>query len=61
MARAEMTEAEFFNKVMEGADCGMLLDVNNVYVNSKNHGFDPEAFIRELPAGHAEQMSGRRS
>lgn len=33
----------------EGADCGLLLDVNNVYVSSRNHDFDPEEFIRSVP------------
>jgi len=56
MPGAEMPEADFFNKVMEGADCGMLLDVNNVYVNSKNHGFDPKEFIRQLPLHRVGQI-----
>jgi len=56
MPGAEMTEADFFNKVMEEADCGMLLDVNNVYVNSKNHGFDPKEFIRQLPLHRVAQI-----
>lgn len=47
---AEMTEAEFVNEVLRRADCGMLLDVNNVYVNARNHGYDPEAFIDAMPA-----------
>jgi uncharacterized protein (UPF0276 family) len=56
MPGGEMPEAEFFHKVLEGADCGMLLDVNNVYVNSKNHGFDPKAFIRALPLHRVGQI-----
>jgi uncharacterized protein (UPF0276 family) len=56
MPGAELTEAAFFNKVMEEADCGMLLDVNNVYVNSKNHGFDPKEFIRQLPLHRVGQI-----
>ena len=36
-----MTEWEFLNEVVERADCGILLDVNNIYVSSQNHGFDP--------------------
>jgi uncharacterized protein len=39
----EMDEADFITAVLEEADCGMLLDVNNVYVNSRNHGYDPES------------------
>jgi len=53
---AEMDEAAFFTKVLEGADCGMLLDVNNVYVNSRNHGFDPKDFIRRLPLRRVGQI-----
>ena len=42
---SEMTEWEFLNEVVEAADCGILLDVNNIYVSSCNHGFDPHAYI----------------
>lgn len=56
MPGAEMTEAQFFVRVLEGADCGMLLDVNNVYVNSRNHGFDPKEFIRRLPLHRVAQI-----
>ncbi|MDX5333208.1 MAG: DUF692 domain-containing protein [Gammaproteobacteria bacterium] len=45
----EMSELEFTRAVLEEADCDLLLDVNNVYVNAVNHGYDPEAFIRALP------------
>jgi hypothetical protein len=50
MPHAEMTELEFVNAVLEEADCGLLLDVNNAYVNGINHGYDPQAFISGLPA-----------
>jgi uncharacterized protein (UPF0276 family) len=56
MPGAEMSEADFFTLVMEEADCGMLLDVNNVYVNSKNHGFDAKDFIRRLPLHRVAQI-----
>ncbi len=46
---AEMTELEFILEVLEQADCQLLLDVNNVYVNSVNHGYDPFQFIAALP------------
>ncbi|ENV47009.1 UPF0276 protein [Acinetobacter brisouii CIP 110357] len=46
---AEMTEAEFVVAVLDAADCELLLDVNNVYVNSINHGSDAQAFIRAMP------------
>ena len=46
---AEMSELEFLCAVLEEAGCGLLLDVNNVYVNSINHGYDPLAFLQALP------------
>ncbi len=46
----EMTEIEFINAVLEEADCGLLLDVNNIYVNSINHRYDAEEFLAALPA-----------
>ncbi len=45
----EMSEAEFIRAVVEEADCWLHLDINNVYVNSVNHGYDPLAFIRCMP------------
>lgn len=45
----EMTELEFTLEVLQQADCGLLLDVNNVYVNSVNHGYDAKAFIAAMP------------
>jgi len=45
----EMTELEFINAVLERADCDLLLDVNNVFVNSINHRYDAEAFLAGLP------------
>lgn len=47
---AEMSETEFICAVLEEADCDLHLDVNNVYVNSVNFGFDPWKFIQQLPA-----------
>jgi uncharacterized protein (UPF0276 family) len=46
---SQMPEWEFIARMAEEADCGLLLDVNNVYVSSFNHGFDPEAYIRAVP------------
>ncbi|WP_315389680.1 DUF692 domain-containing protein [uncultured Stenotrophomonas sp.] len=46
---AAMSERDFTVAVLEEADCDLLLDVNNVYVNAINHGFDPVAFIDGLP------------
>lgn len=45
----KMTEIEFINAVLERADCELLLDVNNIYVNSVNHCYDPIAFMHALP------------
>jgi uncharacterized protein (UPF0276 family) len=45
-----MTEIEFINAVLEEADCDLLLDVNNILVNSINHRYDPIAFLEALPA-----------
>jgi uncharacterized protein (UPF0276 family) len=47
---AKLSESEFINAVVEEADCGLLLDVNNIYVNSVNHGYDPLEFMDALPA-----------
>jgi len=46
----EMEEIEFLNAVLDEADCGLLLDVNNIYVNSVNHSYDPIEFLKQLPA-----------
>jgi len=46
----EMAEIEFINAVLGEADCGLLLDVNNIYVNSINHHYDPIEFLKQLPA-----------
>lgn len=46
----DMSEAEFLQAVLADADCALHLDVNNVYVNSVNHGFDAHAYIAALPS-----------
>ncbi len=46
----EMSEIDFFNAVISEADCDILLDINNIYVNSVNHQYDAEAFLRAIPA-----------
>ena len=46
----ELTESEFINAVLEEADCDLLLDVNNIYVNSINQRYDAETFMLSLPA-----------
>jgi len=47
---AEMSEIEFITAVLEEADCDLLLDVNNIYVNSINHRYDAREFLTALPA-----------
>lgn len=47
----EMTEQEFTLSVLNESGCLMLLDVNNIYVNSINHGYDAEAFLAAMPTG----------
>lgn len=51
-----MTEWEFIHEIAERADCLLLLDVNNIYVSSFNHNFDPKAFIDGVPAKRVQQI-----
>ena len=53
---AEMGELEFLNAVLERADCHLMLDVNNIYVNSINHGYDAHAFLAGVPARRVVYM-----
>lgn len=53
---SEMTEWEFLNEVVERADCGILLDVNNIYVSSQNHNFDPFTYVNAVPAERIAQI-----
>ncbi|WP_154945579.1 DUF692 domain-containing protein [Pseudoalteromonas atlantica] len=46
----QLSELEFTNTILEQADCKLLLDVNNIYVNSINHGYNAEAFLLGLPS-----------
>jgi hypothetical protein len=54
-AGSTMTEWEFLARLGEESDCGLLLDVNNVYVSSFNHGFDPRTYIDAIPADRVVQ------
>jgi uncharacterized protein (UPF0276 family) len=58
-----MSEWEFLGEVAQRADCAILLDINNIYVSSINHGFDPLTYLRAIPklkvrqfhlAGHSD-------
>jgi uncharacterized protein (UPF0276 family) len=51
-----MREWEFLSRLAEDADCGLLLDVNNVYVCSVNHEFDPRQYLEALPHHRVQQM-----
>lgn len=60
----EMPEWEFVTQIVSRAGCGLLLDINNIYVASRNHGFDPNRYVDSIPvslvqemhlAGHVEQ------
>jgi uncharacterized protein (UPF0276 family) len=53
---SSMTEWEFLARMAEDADCGLLVDVNNVYVSSVNHDFDALEYLRALPAERVVQM-----
>jgi uncharacterized protein len=51
-----LSEWEFLAEVARGADCLLLLDVNNIYVSSVNHGFDPHAYLAGVPAERVQQI-----
>jgi uncharacterized protein (UPF0276 family) len=51
-----LTEWEFLAALAEEADAGILLDVNNIVVSAKNHGFDPERYLRALPLERVVQI-----
>jgi uncharacterized protein (UPF0276 family) len=51
-----MPEWDFVRAVAEEADCLLLLDVNNIYVSSVNHGFDAQDFLRAMPAARVRQI-----
>ena len=56
MPGSAMSEGEFVTAVCEEADCGLLLDVNNAYVNAMNHGLDPLASLLALPLSRTRQI-----
>jgi uncharacterized protein (UPF0276 family) len=53
---ADMTEAQFLTEVVERSDCGLLLDVTNIYTNAVNHNYDIQAFVKELPWERVVQL-----
>ena len=52
----QMSESEFINAVLSESDCDLLLDVNNIYVNSINHHYDPEQFLKSLALERARYI-----
>ncbi len=52
----QMTEWEFYSAIVEKADISMMLDVNNIYVSSRNHGFDTKDYINNIPLNRVIQM-----
>ncbi|HEX2658737.1 MAG TPA: DUF692 domain-containing protein [Polyangia bacterium] len=55
-AHSTLTEWEFLAALTERTGCGLLLDVNNVFVSAHNHGFDPRAFLAGIPVGRVGQI-----
>ncbi len=53
---SEMSEWEFLREVAERADCAILLDINNIYVSSVNHGFDPLTYLKSIPRDRVRQF-----
>jgi uncharacterized protein (UPF0276 family) len=53
---SEMTEWQFVSEVTERADCGILLDVNNIYVSAWNHAFDPFEYLHNIPLDRVAQI-----
>jgi uncharacterized protein (UPF0276 family) len=58
-----MSEWEFLSEIVERADCLILLDINNIYVSSFNHGFEPQDYLRGVPAQRVQQfhIAGHRN
>ena len=54
--QSQMTEWEFLSEVAQRADCEILLDVNNIFVSSRNHGFDPDAYLSGVPRERVAQI-----
>ena len=53
---SQLSETEFLSELARRTGCGLLLDVNNVYVSAQNHGFDAEAYIRAFPVRHVREI-----
>src|ERR1700730_5629729 len=53
---SEMSEWEFLREVAQRADCAILLDINNIYVSSVNHGFNPSTYLQAMPTDRVRQL-----
>jgi uncharacterized protein (UPF0276 family) len=56
LLEGEMPETEFISELCRLADCGLLLDVTNLFINAHNHGYDAHAWLAELPSGIVRQL-----
>jgi uncharacterized protein (UPF0276 family) len=54
--QSDLTEWEFIKEICERADCNILLDINNIYVSSVNHGFNPLTYIEAMPPDRVYQI-----
>jgi len=55
-SRSTLTEQEFIRRLADDSDCALLLDINNVYVSSRNHGFDPREYLDQMPWSRVVQV-----
>jgi len=53
---ADMSQTEFFHRLVEATGCGVLLDIANIRINAANHGFNPVRFLDEMPLEHVVQL-----
>ncbi|MBB3229156.1 hypothetical protein FHW69_003810 [Luteibacter sp. Sphag1AF] len=56
MPGSDLPEAEFLTRLVQQTDCGLLLDVNNLYINAVNHAFDPDAYLDAIPLDHVVEI-----
>ncbi|MEA2562608.1 MAG: uncharacterized protein QOH06_4112 [Acidobacteriota bacterium] len=53
---ADMSQTEFFHRLVGATECGVLLDIANIRINSANHGFDPVSFLDQMPLEYVVQL-----
>jgi uncharacterized protein len=54
--QCDMSETDFLHEIVKQTGCGLLLDVNNVYVSATNHGYSPEQYLAEFPLTHVKEI-----